>query len=153
MSDNYELTQRAIPGMVFGNTRFFIEKIALNPESIKSFIQKDAYKQVCDNLRLEYKEQPVQITESKTDSGWTVYFARFNEEFIKNDTDSLAVAFAIKDDELRYFTFEQGVSVASGETIWFTSELTPENDRFVRKNYGSVTDGGAFAEKVLEILR
>lgn len=153
---NYCLTQVVMPMYVFKLKNQFLRDILPSPENLRRFLTFDLYQVTAHKLKLvEAKPIYVALTRHKTDFGWDIIFAEWEESFVNENSDSIGLAFATKGDEIRIFNYEKGVS-SEGEDTAFVCELKYDSTQNLHLNFGKTKTGvrmPLFAGKVVEILK
>lgn len=143
---NYYLTQICIPNVLKTekNRKFAIESIFPYPQNLEYFLTKDMVELTCKNCKIEkVPEVKVRFLSDLDSTPYSIIFAEFHKEFVTQNLDTAMVAFAIKDDEIRYFTFEKDESITNidengnvekGEAYYVCETDLNSGDH---KNYGN----------------
>lgn len=152
---NYFHTNVVIPNIILSNKNIFIEKIIKIPKNLEYFIKDDTYKTAATKLGLlNYSPITCNLTANEF-NGYFVVFAEFPKEYVIAENANYAIAFAVKGENLRYFTYEYGISVVDHNPEYFIGEWgIVGNEVTNHLNYGTTNGYGMpkFASKIKEIL-
>lgn len=152
---NYFHTNVVIPNIILSNKDVFIEKIVKTPKNLEYFIKEDTYKTAATKLGL-LNYNPISCHLSANEfNGYFVVFVEFPQEYVTAETANIGIAFAIKGDKLRYFTYEYGISIIDNQPEYFVGEWSIVGNEVTNHlNYGTTNGYGMpkFASKIKELL-
>lgn len=143
---NYYHTNVVIPNMILSNKDFFLNNIIKNPENMKYFITKDTYKKACDRKGI-IKESITCELSANNIGGYFIVYVKFPKDY---SDANIAIAIAIKDNNFRYFTYENG-----NNDTGFVCEWQIDDGKLTKHlNYGQTSEINLslFAGKLQVIL-
>ena len=143
---NYYHINVVIPNMILSNKDFFLNNIIKNPENMEYFITKDTYKKACDRKGIT-KEQITCEVSANNIGGYFIVYVKFPKDY---SDANIAIAIAIKDNNFRYFTYENG-----NNDTGFVCEWQIDDGKLTKHlNYGQTSEINLslFAGKLQVIL-
>ena len=132
---------KVIPNTILANKEFFLQNIIREPKNMDYFITKDTYKKACNKMGLEVSNISCNFT-ANVINGFFVVFG----EFLENNNIK-AIAFATKNNTIRYFTYDEKNMVGEWKII---NDKVPEFISYQKTNSFKVS---LFAGVIASILK
>lgn len=107
---NYHVN-KVIPNVILANKEFFLQNIIRNTKNMEYFITKDTYKKACNKMGVEVNNIKCHFTANVIDDYFVVFV-----EFLENNNIK-AIAFATKNNTIRYFTYDEKNMVGEWKII------------------------------------
>lgn len=151
---NYYHTNVVIPNMIMANKHFFVTRIINNPKNAKFYIGKDSYDRACEALKIKSDNYLDVLLTANIFNEYFVVFAKFPKNYVVGTNPNIAIAIAVKNEEVRYFTLELGKNF-NDKDEYLVGEWKFINDKIdSHLNYGNINKNNMslFAGKIKDIL-